>query len=102
MRQKGIYYVFIILLTILGTLMIVSCGTASTPEPTPTPAVHPGKAIVASRCVGCHALSKVEGVRFNERGWQLVVDNMILYGAQLSEEQAMLAADYLSQSFPKE
>jgi len=102
MQQKRVHYVFFILLIILGTLMIVSCGTPSKPEAAPTPTVHPGKAIVSSRCIGCHALNRIEEVRFDQQGWQLVVDNMVLYGAQLSGEQAMLAVDYLAQTYPKE
>ena len=90
------------ILIALVILVIVGCGSAPTPEPTPTPTPHPGKSIVASRCIGCHALNKVEEVRFNELGWRLVVDNMVLYGAQLSEEQANMAVDYLVQTFPKE
>jgi len=100
MRQKGNYYVIFVLLTILGALVIVSCGTASAPEPTPT--VHPGKALVSSRCIGCHELNRVTNAAFDQQGWQLTVDRMVLNGAQLSEEQAVLAVDYLAQTYPKE
>lgn len=100
MQQKRIYFVFFILLTILGTLVIVGCGTASTPEPTPT--VHPGKALVSSRCIGCHELNRITNAAFDQEGWQLTVDRMVLSGAQLSEEQVGLVVDYLAQSYPKE
>jgi len=92
----------IILLMILVTLIIVSCGSPSTPEATATPTVHPGKAIVSSRCIGCHELNRIENASFDRQGWELTVDRMVLNGAQLSEEQVGLAVEYLAQSYPKE
>jgi len=102
MRQKSDYYVFLILLMILGTLMIVSCGAQSPPEAATTPTVHPGKALVSSRCIGCHQLNRVTNAAFDREGWQLTVDRMVLSGAQLSEEQVGQVVDYLAQTYPKE
>ena len=99
--KKNISITLLVIL-VVPMLMMVNCGSPSASEPTPVPTEHPGKAIVASRCVGCHALNKIEQVRFNERGWTLLVDNMVSYGAQLSEEQKLLAVDYLVQTYPKE
>ena len=102
MQQKGNYYVFFVLLIILGTLIIANCGTAATPEAAPTATIHPGKAIVSSRCIGCHELNRITNAAFDQQGWQLTVDRMVLSGAQLSEEQVGLVVDYLAQSYPKE
>ena len=98
MRMK----IAIALLITLAVLLIVSCGPSPTPEPTPTPTVHPGKAIVASRCVGCHELNRVSNATFDKEGWQLTVDRMVLSGAQLSDEQVAMVVDYLAQTYPKE
>ena len=90
---------------ILLTLIIVGCGPAATPEPTPTPTPvpeHPGKAIVASRCIGCHEMNRVTNAAYDEKGWQLTVDRMVLAGTQLSDEQVALVVDYLTETYPKE
>ena len=94
--------IFIILLAILVALMLVmvNCGPPPTPEPTPAPTEHPGKAIVGSRCIGCHSLNQFENTTFNERGWRLVVDRMVLLGAQLTEEQVVQVVDYMVQTYP--
>ena len=92
----------VIIMVGLIILTTVSCGPAPTPEPTPTPEVHKGKAIVASRCIGCHEINRVENARFNQEGWQMTVDRMVLSGAQLTDEQTELVVDYLALTYPKE
>ena len=90
------------LLISLVILLIASCGPPPTPEPTPTPTVHPGKAVVASRCIGCHELNRVTNASYDKEGWQLTVDRMVLVGAQLSDEQVAMVVDYLAEAYPKE
>lgn len=100
MKRKIILPVFIIFFLVI--LIIVGCGPPPTPEPTPTPTPHPGKAVLSSRCISCHQLNRVENAAFDEEGWQLVVDRMVLNGAQLSDEQVSLVVDYLVQTYPQE
>lgn len=83
-------------------LIAVGCGPAPTPEPTPTPEVHPGQALVSSRCIGCHDINRVHGAKYDQEGWQMTVDRMVLSGAQLNDEQKALVVDYLVQTYPKE
>lgn len=92
------------LVMFLMILASVGCGPAATPEPTatPPPTEHPGKAVVASRCIGCHELNRVTNAAFDHEGWQLTVDRMVLSGAQLTDEQVAQAVDYLAQTYPKE
>jgi len=92
------------LLLLVGILILtaVSCGPAATPEPTPTPEVHKGKAIVATRCVGCHEIGRVNNAKYDRDGWQKTVDRMVLSGAQLTDEQKELVVDYLALTYPKE
>lgn len=86
------------LLITLVILIIVGCGPASTPEPTPT--LHPGKSIVTSRCIACHSINQLENSAFNERGWQLVVDRMQMLGVQLTDDQVVVVVDYLAKTYP--
>ena len=94
----------IVIVMVLLILTIVGCGPAETPEPTavPTPTVHPGKAVVSSRCIGCHEMNRVTNAAFDQEGWQLIVDRMVLTGAQLSDDQVTMVVDYLAQTYPKE
>lgn len=91
-------------LIVLMILMVASLAACSSepPEPaaTPVPTVHPGKSLVSSHCLGCHSLNQLENAAFNERGWQLVVDRMILLGVQLNDEQVSVVVDYLAQAYP--
>jgi mono/diheme cytochrome c family protein len=89
-------------LLFLVAMAVVGCGPEPTPEPPPTPTVHPGKAVVSSRCIGCHELNRVENAAYDKEGWQLTVDRMVLSGAQLTDEQVPLVVDYLAQAYPKE
>lgn len=94
--------IYFILLMVLVSAIIVSCGSSATPEPTATPTTHPGKAIVSSRCIGCHELNRIHNAAFDQEGWQLVVDRMVLNGAQLSSDQVSVVVDYLADAYPKE
>jgi mono/diheme cytochrome c family protein len=95
-------YALLILVALSVVLISVSCGPAPTPEPTPTPQEMPGKALVASRCIGCHELNRVKNASYDKEGWQKTVDRMVLSGAQLSDEQVTQVVDYLAQAYPKE
>mgnify|MGYP003573466787 CR=1 FL=1 len=93
-----------VLLILIGVLILtaVGCGPEPTPEPTPTPEVHKGKAIVATRCVGCHEIGRVTNAKYDREGWQKTVDRMVLSGTQLTDEQYELVVDYLALTYPKE
>ena len=93
--------VMLLALVVVLVLTAFGCGPGE-PEATPTPTVHPGKAIVSSRCVGCHGFDRVETAKYDQKGWELTVDRMILLGLQLNDEQRDMSIDYLAQAYPKE
>ncbi|MGD8751310.1 MAG: hypothetical protein PVG14_07800 [Anaerolineales bacterium] len=93
---------FVLLIVIFFILIIIGCGPAATPEPTPTPEVHQGESIMASKCIGCHELNRIENATYDKEGWKLTVDRMVLSGAQLTDEQVELVVDYLALTYPKE
>ncbi|MCJ7700364.1 MAG: hypothetical protein MUO62_02170 [Anaerolineales bacterium] len=100
--MKGHY--FLILSIVVLIAIIVGCSPAPPPEPTatPVPTVHPGKAVVSSKCIACHDLGRVTNYKNDLHGWTLTVDQMILNGATLSDEQREQSIDYLAFTFPKE
>lgn len=57
------------------------------------------KEIVAKACNQCHGLAMIMTLRDGRVGWQEMVDNMILRGAQVRPEEANLTIDYLFENF---
>lgn len=104
MKRRTIYHLLPALLAILIVLSAVSCGpSAPPPTPTlpPTPTVHPGQALVSSRCGSCHPLGMVEAQKLDKAGWEYIVDTMVTRGAQLNTEQRAVVVDYLAATYPK-
>lgn len=83
-----------ILVLIIIAMFIVGCGAAE-PEPTSTPAIHPGKVLVESRCSTCHGLPQVNNADYSADIWGATIDRMILAGAAVNDEQKALIVDYL-------
>jgi len=94
---------WLVLIVIFMVALFAACGSPP-PEPTstPVPTVHPGKAIVESRCISCHDIGRVTTHKDDPDGWMLLVDRMILLGASLSDEQRDSAIDYLANTYPEE
>lgn len=90
------------LLMIVIALSVLGCGAAAAPAPTPTATPHPGEALTASRCGTCHPLGLVENSKFSTQGWQIVVERMVMAGAQLNKEQQAYVIDYLAVKYPKD
>ena len=94
--------VFIVVLLAIS-LFAVACSPAEPPPPTatPTPAIHPGKALVSDRCGTCHSVGLVENAKYNEAGWKTTVDRMVSNGATLNDEQKVQVVDYLAKTYGK-
>jgi mono/diheme cytochrome c family protein len=59
----------------------------------------PGKAIIASKCAGCHAIDTAISQRLDRDGWASVITRMVERGADVSDEEQETAADYLAAHF---
>jgi cytochrome c5 len=81
-------------------LLLVGCvqtygqasGTSALPE-------GRGKQIVAKACTQCHGLGLTMAIRNGRVGWQEMVDNMILRGAQVRPDEEKTTIDYLVENF---
>jgi hypothetical protein len=91
----GLLIVAMIILTTVG------CGSSATPAATPTPEVHPGKALAEGRCGTCHAFSVIENTKYDHKGWEVSVERMILHGAALDDDQKAQVIDYLAVTYAK-
>lgn len=58
-----------------------------------------GRDFVAVACSQCHGLKTIMALRDGPVGWKILVDDMILRGAQLRPQEAATVIQYLSTNF---
>jgi cytochrome c5 len=58
-----------------------------------------GKDVIAKACTQCHSLGLTVAMRNGRVGWQEMVDNMILRGAQVRPDEEKITIDYLVENF---
>jgi putative heme-binding domain-containing protein len=83
------YRSFVKAAPILGLAFALASYAQSLPD-------GPGKAELQRTCGGCHAITTVTAQRMNQSGWQNVVDNMVLRGAQATPDELQLIVKYLT------
>jgi cytochrome c553 len=79
---------------------------AGAPAPAPAagaaPAPDPGKAILEAACTTCHGLDTMANHVYAEKGgYQSIVDNMIAYGAPVTDAQKPVLIDYMFKTYGK-
>jgi mono/diheme cytochrome c family protein len=91
-------YIFVfVALSIVLALLGTSCSSSDTASDS-APSVD-GAALVAERCGECHAADLVKSVSLDAAGWQANVERMVRKGAELSDEEAKIVIDYLSENY---
>ena len=88
--------------TLLGVLFVVFPMEALLRGQDRQPGELPegkGKELVASVCIGCHALNTVTARKKTRSEWESTVSDMIGRGAQISADEAKSIADYLGAQF---
>lgn len=93
----------LVALMLLVLTFAVACGSSAEPdavevEPTPGEATGlDGATILAEKCDGvCHGLDKIEAEDLDAVGWAAVIDQMIINGADVSDDEAAALAEYLA------
>lgn len=88
---------------LVAALLVLLAGCGSEPEAVPDPAPTPGEAtgldgeaIMNAKCVGCHSIDRVLAGEYDAVGWAAVIDEMIVKGASLTNDEAAALAEYLS------
>ena len=67
-----------------------------------TPATDPGKAILDSACTTCHGLEGLANHSYESRApYESLIGNMIAYGANVTDTQVPVLADYLLKTYGK-
>jgi cytochrome c5 len=84
----------------LAGFLLLACAQAygQAPGASGLP-VGDGAEIVAKACTQCHGLGLTVAMRDGRVGWQEMVDNMILRGAQVRPEEEKIVIDYLVENF---
>lgn len=92
-----------ILALLVAALLVAVVGCSTEPEATPEPAPTPGEAtgldgeaILNAKCGSCHSIDKVLAEEYDAVGWAAVIDDMIVKGATLTDDEAAALAEYLS------
>ena len=62
----------------------------------------PGKDLVSKTCSACHTTDNFTNKRHTREDWKTVVNTMIGYGAELTDEQVEIVVSYLAKNFGKE
>lgn len=61
-----------------------------------------GKDVVVKACTSCHDADNFTSKKHNKDEWKSVVDTMIGYGAEISDEDSEVIVTYLTKNFGKE
>jgi mono/diheme cytochrome c family protein len=57
---------------------------------------HPGRALVETRCLGCHDGQLIEQQRLSVDGWRREIDKMRGWGAPVTNVEKEMLAEYLA------
>ncbi len=60
-----------------------------------------GKDVLLTMCTNCHGLAQVTSVKYSEKFWAAVVDDMVTRGAEGSDDDVNSVVGYLSRNFGK-
>ena len=72
------------------------------PEAGAAPAADPGKAILETACTVCHGLDGLANHVYDSKApYQSLVENMIAYGAPVSDAQKGPLVDYMFKTYGK-
>jgi cytochrome c5 len=79
-------------------LLVASSGPLQAQPANPLPEGE-GRALVATACTQCHALTPIVTGRDGANGWRRHVQNMVLRGAQLNAAETETVIQYLTANF---
>jgi len=83
-----------VLATAFVMLANTGCGASSTAAPVDT--ADPGGRLVATKCVMCHSLNRVESATYDKAGWLDTVSRMQRNGLVVTAEEKAAIIDYLA------
>ncbi|MHB1342034.1 MAG: hypothetical protein ACYC77_11720 [Coriobacteriia bacterium] len=55
-----------------------------------------GEVLVAQRCTYCHNTERIDAASYDQAGWESTIDKMVKKGAQVSDAEKPVIAEYLA------
>jgi cytochrome c5 len=97
----------ILVLIVVGAVLLalsVACGGGAEEPPAPPPAQEStgdlsGEELVEARCTRCHGSETTTGAAKTAQRWESTVDRMIAKGAELTDAEAQVLVDYLTENY---
>lgn len=80
---------WILVLLLLGSIL-VACGGNGQPS---------GQQLLQERCTGCHSLDQVRNSERTRAEWEDVVEWMLTYGVELTDQEQEILVDYLAETY---
>jgi len=96
LRQVAASIPLAVLLLLAGAPLCAQMGPSNTTTPLPP---GEGKELVAVACSQCHGLKTIMILRDGPEGWKRFVQEMVLRGAQLNQQEADTVVKYLVKNF---
>ena len=107
-RRRRIIFTTMLVVLLLGSLVLASCGKGQEETATPTleqeevtPLTLNGQVLVQERCTKCHDLARVTGAKKTLAQWKTTVTRMVTIGADLNLEEQEAVNQYLAEAYPK-
>lgn len=93
--------VFLILFVgLLVVALVIACAEKEEPTQVPTsPPMVSGAELLQERCAACHGLNQVHRATKTQAQWEVTVDRMREYGAQLTDDEAQILIEYLADNY---
>ena len=90
-----------LLIGVLGAILVFLSVRATTAQIDSRMPEGPNRALVARKCLSCHDASNFVGTAGRSRAaWDVKIDDMILYGMNITPEERALVLDYLATYLP--
>jgi hypothetical protein len=87
----------------VGVAVILAGVSAAAAQDDPRLPQGPNRDLVLRRCTTCHDISNLfSTVGKTREGWDSKLDDMVLFGLQITPQERALILDYLATYLPKE
>lgn len=86
------------LIALTGTaamLVLAMAGCSPGAASAPVDQSNPGGQLVATKCVLCHSIDRVEEATYDKAGWSAVVTRMEANGLVITPDEKTAIVDYL-------
>ncbi len=95
-RRAGVALALTVSLGAVAAGCAASSGSGgASGQPPSGAAAEAGRELVATKCVRCHTLDRVQRARRNRAAWQLTISRMRAHGLILSADDEQKVLDYL-------